>query len=139
MRKKTVKHNGKKYIKIATATGSRFAKIIAAICLIVICASCNNALEEKNTPAPEQEAEIVKNVNSMYFSSEYVVELLHQVTAGYYYVVYDDIDAGMDHELIQVDAETFRRIEAAKSTQTGKLRGILIENKGQYTYCHEEE
>lgn len=140
MRKKTVRVHGKKYIKVATATGSKFSKIIVAICLIFFCASCtNNAPEETEIPAPNQVEEKVENDNSMYFSSEYVTETLYQGATGYHYIVYDDIDAGVDHELLQVDAETFRRIEAAMSTQNGKLKGILIEKEGQYTYCHEKE
>lgn len=139
MRKKTVKHNGKKYIKVATATGNKLSKIIVAICLILLCTACNNnAPEGKEFPRESQVSAKVENENSIYFSSEYVVETLHQSSAGYYYIVYDDIDAGMEYELLQVDAETFRRIEAAMCTQTGKLKGFLIENRGQYTYWHGE-
>ena len=139
MRKKIIKFCGKKYVKVASATGCKLSKIIVVICLVVSCASCTGKRHLKeNSHVPVQIAvkEQVKSENSMYFSSEYVTETLHQGATGYYYIVYDDIDAGMDYELLQVDVETFRRIEAAMSTQKGKLRGYLIEKDGQFTYCH---
>ena len=138
MRTEIVKYNGKRYIKVASATGSKLSKIIVAICLALLCVSCaRNAPEEKEIPREIQEPVKVERDNVIYFSSEYVTETLNHASAGYYYIVYDDIDAGLDCELLQVDAETFRRIEAAISTRNGKLKGFLIEKDGSYVYNHE--
>lgn len=87
-------------------------------------------------PTPIQNTEKVVT-NSIPFSSERVIETLHQGATGYYYIVYADLDAGLDNELLQVDKETFRRIEAAMSTSKGKLKGFLIEKDGCYIYNHE--
>lgn len=142
MRKKTVQFSGKKYIKVASATGCKFSKIVVAICLVISCMSCGNSRHKQKefpTPMPVQVTAKMEKDNSMYFSSEYVTETLYQGATGYHYIVYDDIDAGMDHELLQVDTETFRRIEAAMSTKNGKMKGFLIEKAGQFTYCHDKE
>nr|DAE55337.1 MAG TPA: Diphteria toxin repressor SH3 domain [Caudoviricetes sp.] len=142
MKKKTVQLSGKKYIKVASATGCKFSKIMVAICLVISCTSCANSRHKHKdslTPTPVQITAKVEKDNSMYFSSEYVTETLYQGATGYHYIVYDDIDAGMDHELLQVDKETFRRIEAAMSTKNGKMKGFLIETEGQFTYCHDKE
>lgn len=104
--------------------------------------SCGNSRHKQKefpTPMPVQVTAKMEKDNSMYFSSEYVTETLYQGATGYHYIVYDDIDAGMDHELLQVDTETFRRIEAAMSTKNGKMKGFLIEKAGQFTYCHDKE
>lgn len=134
MKKIIVKRKGKQYIKIATCKATdvkfstpRFAKRFAVMFLLLLLCGCMKRAT-KDGDVPER----------IYFSSEYVVETYHQPTTGCYYVVYDDLDAGMDYELLQVDSETFRRIEAVKGTKNGKLKGILIEINGQFTYCHEE-
>lgn len=141
MKTKTVQFSGKKHIKVASATGCKFSKIIVAISLVISCTSCanNRCYEHKNSTTPTQDTEKVESYYYMYFSSEYVAETLHHLSTGYHYIIYNDVDAGLDHELLQVDAETFRRIEAAKNTQKGKMKGYLKEIDGQYTYCHEKD
>lgn len=137
MRKRLVTFNGKKYVQIASVTGKQWSKIVVAVCLMMCCTSCNHSRHRhKDMPAPTQNTQKVV-VNSMPFSSERVIETLHQGVTGYYYIVYADLDAGLDNELLQVDKETFRRIEAAMSTSKGKLKGFLIEKDGYYIYNHE--
>lgn len=141
MRRKTVNLNGKEYLKVVTDSRGKLSKIMVAICLIVFCTSCHERRSGRgknpNIVSTSTTVKTEKN-NFIHFSSKYVTETLHQGATGFYYVVYNDIDLGMDNELLQVDTETFRRIEAAMSTQAGKLRGYLVEKEGEFTYCHDK-
>lgn len=139
MRTKTVKFNGRAYVKVATANGAKLSRFALAICLIIFCASCHERKSGRKTP-PMSTQVVAKAESSDFirFCSKNVVETLYQGATGYYYIVYNDIDDGMDNELLQVDAETLRRIDAAMGTKEGKLKGYLIEREGEYTYCHEK-
>ena len=137
MKKRLVTFNGKKYVRIASVTGRQLTKIMVAICLIMCCTSCYHGRQKhKDLPLPVQKTQKIEH-NSIPFSSEHVTETLHQGATGYCYIVYADIKEGLDNELLQVDRETFRRIEAANSTSKGKLKGFLIEADGVFTYNHE--
>lgn len=138
MRTKTIKFNGRAYVKVATANGIKLSRFALAICLIIFCTSCSE--RESGRKIPSMSTQVVAKAESndfIRFSSKNVTETLYQGATGYYYIVYNDIDDGMDNELLQVDTETLRRIEAAMSTKEGKLKGYLIEKDGQYIYCHD--
>ena len=107
MRTKTIKFNGRAYVKVATANGIKLSRFALAICLIIFCTSCSERESGRKIPSmPTQVVAKAESNDFIRFSSKNVTE-------------------------------TLRRIEAAMSTKEGKLKGYLIEKDGQYIYCHD--
>lgn len=72
------------------------------------------------------------------FCSDNVCELIN--VDGVNFIVYCDSTLNLDHEMLCVDEETMRLIEAAKCSQTGKLTGYLRMNfRTQTAYCYNHE
>lgn len=70
------------------------------------------------------------------FSSDNIKELVEN-SAGYW-VVYDDPQQNLDCELLQIDYETYDRLQVCLTTKYGKMNGRLVLNQsGEYMYNHE--
>jgi hypothetical protein len=120
------------------------ATAISVFAINAVLVSCKSKIPTTAEYAVDDDADKYADcfgaVDGMFFSSENVVEALDYNDSCY--IIYDDVDAGMDNELIRVDRETFELIGAARVSKTGRLTGTLKVNDEftpyeTYSYVHE--
>lgn len=101
--------------------------VLCALCLLVCAVSSCKA---KKTPELTEE-QVDNSIESMFFSTEYVIETYFTTDSLAFYVVYDDIDAGFEYESLKVDSISFEIIENACAS--GKIvKGELVAPNGTY-------
>jgi hypothetical protein len=107
--------------------------LCAAIAIALGGVFCSHAASS----TPESENEYV--LERFFFVSDNVVETFER--DGMCYIVYDDMDAEWDNEVLRVDRETWESVEAAQSSKTGRMVGWLYLNEDyEYaTYSYRKE
>lgn len=114
---------------------------VAALALgtVAMCASANGTEIDTCSMAREYEAQHVGQFDGAFFSSRGVVDNICYGKGGddsAYYLIYDDIDAGMTYEAIRVSQETYAII--VDCLERGhEICGTLIGTKDYETIVYE--
>lgn len=85
------------------------------LCAAIMLCAAQTASADGRRGAKPAKAEQTTERAAMYFSSKYVVTYFYYgekepVEGNLYFIVYDDADAGMENEVLQVEAKTFQAI-----------------------------
>lgn len=135
---------GDKFIRIMSCSGTKITQIVpkpttivTALALLFCASSCAIV-----SPSPQTQITISQPYEyGFYFNAKYVTETFTS-KSGLHYIVYDDVDAGFNREILRVDAETYECIQAYFESQNGILEGSLYPNANYdlmtYTYTSDE-
>jgi hypothetical protein len=127
--------------ELSKATGTMKRLHLSALCATIAIALGGAIYAQSTTPNVEDAQSIIDTHESFFFASDNVVETFEH--DGQCYIVYDDMDAEFDHEVVRVDRETWESIEATQSSKTGRMVGWLYLNgeyeNATYSYIHDSD
>lgn len=114
------------------------AVVAAMIGAFSMCASTNDEINTCSMAREYEQAQSLGPLDGMFFSSRGVVDNICYGKGGddsAYYLIYDDIDAGLTYEAIRVSRETY--VAVLNSLERGmELEGTLKATKDYETVVY---